>query len=239
MPEPDPPRVSRRTIQIVVALILALLTSTGVITVTDDPTPPPPTTAPPRAQAPPVAGDEHKDLAEPGVRELGRLPAGAVRSAGIRGCVTDFNQHNFSARPPGVRAQLIVGHWTASRNLPGWADVNGNKAWLDRPATRASANFIIDAEGNCAYAVPIDLEAWTQARGNPYAVSIEYVDTGTEGGLSAQSTAKGGLVAGQVARRLGIPIRAGASSNCTPTRSGFVDHKSFGPCGGGHPDLGN
>jgi hypothetical protein len=238
-----PIRVSRTTAAAIVAALLALLAALGLIQVTDNTTPLPaptsaPTSAPPTA-APPVAriGHLHEGLAEPGERELGRLPATGERTAGIRGCVTDFNQHNFSSRGD-ARAQLLVAHWTASANVPGLADVNGIRDWLNRPTTKASANFIVDFEGHCVYTVPITLKAWTQVNANPYSVSIEFVGTGREPGLTRQAIAKGGLVFGQVARQLHIPLRAGASSNCVPTRAGVVDHKSFGACGGGHPDIG-
>jgi hypothetical protein len=239
-----PIRVSRTTAAAVVAALLALLAAAGLIQATGDTAPPPaapsavPTSAPP-ASAPPGAriGHLHEGLAQPGDRELGRLPATGERTAGIRGCVTDFNQHNFSTRGT-AHAQLLVAHWTASPNVAGWADVNGNKDWLNRPTTKASSHFIIDFEGHCVYTVPITLKAWTQANANPYSVSIEFVGTGREPGLSPEAIAKGGLVFGQVARQLHIPLRRGASSNCVPTTSGMVDHKSFGACGGGHPDIG-
>jgi hypothetical protein len=229
-------------ITLAITLILALLTGTGAIDITDDPPPAAPTPTPAstpalRTLVPELAGAEHTDLAEPGDLET-RAPLTAGRTGQtVTGCVSDFNQHNYSSRA-GARAQLLVAHYTVSPNVPGWADVNANKTWLNTPAAKASANFIIDDEGHCAYTVPVDQKAWTQAAANPYSVSIEFVATGQERALSPAATAAGGLVFHQVATLFGIPARRGATtSDCRPARPGIIDHATLRACGGGHTDI--
>lgn len=160
--------------------------------------------------------------------------AGATQ--GIIGCRTQFVQNQSSRH--GTRPQLQVLHYTVSRNIPGWADVNAIVALFDRSSSQASSNFVIDAEGNCAYIVPIEAKAWTQAAANPYAVSYEVVDFGNESiYLQPAGYAKLRSVMLQVASRTGIPMRSGAVNGCVPTTTGIVQHKDFGFCGGGHFDI--
>jgi hypothetical protein len=103
---------------------------------------------------------------------------------------------------------------------------------------KASSNFIIDTEGHCAYAVPIEGKAWTQAGGNPFAISYEIIAYGNESDyLGPAGWAKLRSVQRQVAARTGIPLRRGAVSGCVPTRSGIVEHRDGGLCWGGHVDI--
>jgi N-acetyl-anhydromuramyl-L-alanine amidase AmpD len=102
----------------------------------------------------------------------------AGASAGFQGCATRFVR-NQSGRG-GIRPQWQVWHYTVSHNVPGWADVNSVVALFDRASSQASSNFVIDAEGHCAYIVPIEAKAWTQAAGNPFSISYEIVDYGNE-----------------------------------------------------------
>lgn len=160
----------------------------------------------------------------------------AGASAGFQGCVTRF-VNNQSSRH-GVRPQLQVLHYTVSPNRAGWSDVNAVVALFDRSSSQASSNFVIDAEGNCAYIVPIEAKAWTQAAGNPFSISYEVINSGRESSFMASAGySKLRSVMRQVATRTGIPMRAGAVNGCVPTRSGIVQHKDFGICGGGHVDI--
>lgn len=239
-----PIKVSRRTLQLILAVIVAALAAAGVIQLDDKPPPQPtptatPTAAPaPRSSAPAgdLAGREHTDLAD-SATEREAPPPRTGRVAPIAGCTTRLNTHNFSTRA-GQPIRLLVAHYTVSRNVPGWADVNANADFLNRASTKASANAIIDAEGNCAYTVPIDLKAWTQAAANPYSVSIEFVAMGDEGRLTTAQVDRGGRFFADVARREHIPVRLGAvDASCRPTRSGVLDHAMLEACGGGHHDL--
>ena len=161
----------------------------------------------------------------------------AGATAGFQGCRTSFVV-NQSGRH-GVRPQVQVLHYTVSPNRPGWSDVDAVVALFNRPSSQASSNFVIDSEGHCAYIVPIESKAWTQAAGNPFSVSYEIIATGHENDyLAPAGLAKLRSVVTEVARRTGIPMRAGAvSSNCTVTRTGIVQHKDWGICGGGHVDI--
>lgn len=160
--------------------------------------------------------------------------AGATQ--GFAGCRTSFVR-NQSTRH-GVRPQVQVLHYTVSPNRPGWSDVDAIVALFDRASFQASSNFVIDSEGHCAYIVPIEAKAWTQAAGNPFSVSYEIVATGTETRyLEPAGMAKLKAVVAEVARRTGIPLRKGAVSGCVPTRTGIIDHTSWGLCGGGHSDI--
>lgn len=161
----------------------------------------------------------------------------AGASQGFPGCVTRFVVNQSSRN--GVRPQVQVLHYTVSPNRPGWSDVNAIVGLFNTPSFQASSNFVIDGEGNCAYIVPIEAKAWTQAAGNPFSVSYEVINTGSESVYMAPAgLAKLRLVMREVALRTGIPLRRGAVSGCTVTVTGTVQHSDFGVCGGGHGDIG-
>jgi hypothetical protein len=190
--------------------------------------------APPNTEPPTDAQIEQAAEVQTQVKALPE--AGAVQ--GFAGCVTRILPANFSSRN-GARATWQVLHYTVSANRPGWSDVNAIIALFSNPGRQASSNFVIDSDGNCAYIVPIESKAWTQAGGNPWSVSYEIIATGGEPRyLEPPGQAKLTSVMRQVAKRTAIPLRAGAvSSSCTPVRSGIVQHKDFGLCGGGHVDI--
>lgn len=167
------------------------------------------------------------------IRTQAPLPV-AGASQGFPGCVTRFIGANSSSRN-GVRPQLIVDHYTVSPNRLGWSDVNGIVVFFGRAATRASSNFVIDAEGHCAYIVPIERKAWTQAAGNPISVSIEVIATGRETRfMEPAGYAKLAAVHREIGRRAGIPMRRGS---VYPLRKGIVQHKDGGLSWGGHVDI--
>ena len=160
----------------------------------------------------------------------------AGATAGFQGCRTSFVTNQSSRH--GTRPQVQVLHYTVSPNRPGWTDVDAVVALFNRSSSQASSNFVIDGEGHCAYIVPIEAKAWTQAAGNPFSISYEIIATGKE----SEYMAPGGLaklrsVMREVSNRTGIPMRHGAVSNCVPTRTGIVQHKDWGLCGGGHVDI--
>ncbi len=161
----------------------------------------------------------------------------AGASGGVPGCKTAFVRNQSSRR--GVRPTVQVLHYTVSPNRPGWSDVDGITAFFNRSSSQASSNFVIDAEGNCAYIVPIEAKAWTQGGGNPWAVSYEIIATGKESiYLGTAGFAKLRSVMQWVSDRTGIPMRAGRISGCSPSRSGIVQHADGGTCWGGHHDIG-
>jgi hypothetical protein len=174
------------------------------------------------------AADLNRKLTDP-------LPT-AGASAGFQGCVTRFVR-NQSGRG-GIRPQWQVLHYTVSRNVSGWSDVNAIVALFDRSSAQASSNFVIDAEGHCAYIVPIESKSWTQAAANPFSVSYEIINSGSESTfMGAAGYARLKSVMTQVKNRTGIPLRAGTTRGCAPGSSGIVQHFDFGTCGGGHHDI--
>lgn len=158
------------------------------------------------------------------------------------GCLTRQLRANFANRN-GTRPLLIVLHYTVSRNVVGWNDVNAIFAFFSISAVQASSNYVNDNEGHCIYMVPESQKAWAQAGFNSYtACSFEVVNTGFE---PTYIGAFGGEGERQLARevhdcavRWHIPIRQAHTSGCRVLVSGIGDHKSLGPCGGGHQDIG-
>jgi hypothetical protein len=174
------------------------------------------------------AADLNRKLTDP-------LPT-AGASAGFQGCITRF-VNNQSGRG-GIRPVWQVLHYTVSHNVPGWSDVNSIVALFDRSSAQASSNFVIDAEGHCAYIVPIEAKSWTQAAANPFSVSYELVAYGNEKTLMGTAGyARLKSVMTQVKNRTGIPLRAGSTRGCSPGSAGIVQHADFGICGGGHHDI--
>lgn len=171
------------------------------------------------------------------VRRTERPLPTAGASQGFPGCVTRFVVNQSSRR--GVRPRQFWVHYTASPNRPGWGDVNAIVALFNRPSFQASSHFVIDNEGHCAYIVPIENKAWTQAGANLLGVNVEYINSGSEGRYCAPAgCAKLRKVALEVRRRTGIPVgQIGAVRSCTAARSGTVTHWMGGPCSGGHVDI--
>ncbi len=180
--------------------------------------------------------DDNADELQRNRRETTALPT-AGASGGVPGCRTQFVRNQSSRR--GVRPTVQVWHYTVSANRPGWSDVDAITAFFDRSSSQASSNFVIDAEGNCAYIVPIEAKAWTQGGGNPWAVSYEIIATGQERAyLGAAGYTKLRSVMRWVSARTGIPMRRGTINGCSPSRSGIVQHADGGTCWGGHHDIG-
>jgi hypothetical protein len=170
------------------------------------------------------------------IRRTQRPLPTAGATAGFKGCRTSFVRNQSSRR--GVRPQWQVAHYTVSPNRLGWSDVDAIVALFNRSSSQASSNFVIDAEGHCAYIVPIEAKAWTQGGANSFSISYEIVATGKERAyLPAAGLAKLRAVSHEVARRTGIPLRRGSANGCAPGRSGLMQHKDFGICGGGHVDV--
>jgi hypothetical protein len=163
------------------------------------------------------------------------LPTGGA-TAGVPGCRTEFVINQSSRH--GVRPTEFVLHYTVSPNVAGWGDVNSVVNLFNHSSAQASSNFVLDGEGHCAYIVPLEAKAWTQAAANPFSVSVEVIDTGRESTYIAPAGLKQlRVIARTVSARTGIPLRRGRVSNCQPVVSGIVNHDDFGICGGGHVDI--
>lgn len=190
--------------------------------------------APP--QGTPQAQLEHVADAEDAVRAaLPPLPT-AGATAGVPGCRTQFVVNQSSRH--GVRPTQFWLHYTVSPNVPGWGDVNAVVGLFNRSSSQASSHFVLDAEGHCAYIVPLEAKAWTQAASNPFAVSVEVIATGKETTYCPGPCMKQlRVIARTVSARTGIPLHAGRVSNCTPALSGIVQHFDGGLCSGGHTDI--
>jgi len=153
-----------------------------------------------------------------------------------RGCLTR-SVRNYSSRNGG-RPALLVAHFTVSPNRPGWSDVDAVVGLFNNPRAQASSNYVVDNEGHCKYIVPETQKAWTQAFFNPWSISIEQINTGHEPTYAGvRGLRKIGLIFSDAGKRWGIPLRAGRVGNCRVLRSGIVQHKQLGGCGGGHVDI--
>jgi hypothetical protein len=200
------------------------------------------------ALASPAAAQPHTNLGDDSIFDAPRDHSAdmaeafdapdSLAPASQRGCVTKFLPTNFSSRN-GALPKMLLAHLTVSRNVAGTGDVNGIWNFFARDATDASSNYIIDAEGNCIYAVAEDAKAWTQGSFNPTSISIEFIHFSTtdpnEKWTDAQLK-KGAMVFADASKRHGIPIRLVNPSGCT-TISGVTDHDRL-ECGNSHVDVG-
>jgi hypothetical protein len=94
----------------------------------------------------------------------------AGATAEVPGCRTEFI-HSYSSRH-GVRPTIFTLHLTVSHNVPGWADVNAIVNLFAHES--ASSHFILDNDNppHCAYIVPLEQKAWTQAAGRSRCTSL-------------------------------------------------------------------
>jgi len=160
--------------------------------------------------------------------------AAMAAPASQAGCTTKFQNTNFSSRAGAVPTQLVA-HYTVSRNVAGWSDVNAIWSFFDRAATDASAHYIIDFEGHCLYSVPEDAKAWTQGNVNPWAISIEFIAMGSERVWPDAALRKGARVFADAAKRWGIPIRLVNPDACSRI-AGITDHNRL-ECNNTHTDV--
>lgn len=144
---------------------------------------------------------------------------------------------NYSSRR-GARPALCVVHSTESSNIRGLQDVSAIVAWFNNPASQASSNYTIDAEGNVIRMVPETAKAWTQAFFNPWSVSIEFIGRASQRAWPETQLRAGAMVCAASTARWGIPVRHARVSGCTIRLSGILQHNDLGGCGGGHHDAG-
>jgi hypothetical protein len=179
-------------------------------------------------------------VAPPGI---GPVPPSVTDAAPhTAGCTSAFVR-NYSHRAPGSHVALGVIHWTGS--TPTLGSPNGGKAivaWFNLASSQVSSNYVTDQDGRCWYIVPEALKAWTQVSANSWAVSDEITNIGTAHPLFQTARARQAVIRLMIGwhHRWGLPYRhAQVNGSCVPTRSGFLSHKDLGPCGGGHPDVGD
>lgn len=190
-----------------------------------------------------------KDVAEaPGENDFGTGLRGAdstpvaehegpLATPNFPGCTTRILPTNWSNRVSTVKAVGL--HYTAGGNIAGLADMNGLTGFASSPSAGVSWHFLIDAEGNCYYSVPLDKKAWTIGNLNNETVNIEVIGRGNEGTYPASSAGAAKLreVVRRIADIYNFPVRVGAVSNCRVTRSGVITHWQGGSCAGGHVDI--
>lgn len=151
------------------------------------------------------------------------------------GCETRLVR-NFSSRN-GQSPRLWVLHYTVSANRPGRSDVDGITAFFNNSASQASSHYVIDNEGNCNLIVPEIQKSWTEGSFNPVSISVEVINTGSESSYAGTAGLdKLAHVIADSAARWKIPVQRGATSGCTVTRAGIVDHDSLA-CGNNHTDI--
>lgn len=160
----------------------------------------------------------------------------------VPGCLSRFItvRRNYGA-VRNTKIRLFVVHWSGGPNLPGWQDVNGLTAFGNNPAAGVSWSFNEDREGHCHYNVNVLYNPYTQAGFNRVSVSVEIINVGGHDKplLTAHGLAVLGRVIAFLNQRFHFGLRRGLTFGCQVQRSGIVDHKSLGPCGGGHPDIGD
>lgn len=185
-----------------------------------------------------AAPSYHSNLADdPLVPRLGLADTVPTLTAPVSqpGCTTKLLGTNFSSRS-GVQPRLIVLHYTVSKNVAGWSDVDAIRNYFNRSSTQASSHYLIDFEGNCELIVRESNKAWTQGNMNPHSVSIEFIAVGSERVWPEAGLRKGAKVVAAIAKRIGVPIRRGSAPACFVLLSGILDHDALG-CGNSHTDV--
>lgn len=149
---------------------------------------------------------------------------------------------NYSQRTQPIR--LIVLHSTEGKNYPkSSADLKGLGAWFSNPAAQVSCHVATDDDGTSARYVADHLKAWHCGGYNSASLGIEqvgYAADSRETWLSRRNQLR--ETARWIAywnRKYGVPIRKGAVSNGSVTKSGVLRHSDLGATGGGHHDPGS
>lgn len=192
------------------------------------------------AQATPERFDLAGDLR--GTDESGPVAevTGPLATPNFPGCTTRMLPTNWSARTVSISQVDGIGvHYTAGGNRPGLSDMNGLTGYASSPVAGVSWHFLIDEEGHCYYQVPLGSKAWTIGNLNSQTVNIEVIGRGNEPSFPAASAGQKKLsqVISRLGKKLDIPMRLGAVSNCTVTKSGVITHWMGGACAGGHHDI--
>jgi N-acetyl-anhydromuramyl-L-alanine amidase AmpD len=151
--------------------------------------------------------------------------------------VIERHSPNVSERVAPI--SLIVLHSTESENVPDSAsDLAGVASWFANPASQVSAHVITDADGKSARCVSDRLKAWHCMSFNSAALGIEQIGRAAQPKWERPEWLETARWIAWWSHRYGIPIRRGAVSGESVTRSGIVTHKMLGAAGGGHVDPG-
>lgn len=193
------------------------------------------------AGVPQAALDAGADQATAIAKQLDLPPADQPIPQGgaqLNPCRTSYQTNRASYGAQKVRSYGTVLHYTVGANVPGWADVEGAKAYLNRVGL--SASDIMDFEGKCLHTVPYTFNAYTQGAFNQYYDSLEIIATGKE--TRAQWLAapifRDHILANYLTDRLksrGVPLKFVDPVGCAP-RAGYTDHDHL-ECGNDHVDV--
>jgi hypothetical protein len=158
--------------------------------------------------------------------------------AQLNPCRTEYQTNRASYGSAKSRSFGTVLHYTVGANVPGWADVEGARAYLNRVGL--SASDIMDFEGHCDHTVPYTFNAYTQGRFNQYYDSIEIIATGKESRAQwlAAPIFKDHILANYLTDRLksrGVPLKFVDPVGCAP-QAGYTDHNHL-ECGNDHVDV--
>lgn len=152
------------------------------------------------------------------------------------GCKTRFTPVNFSNRTASIRGFGF--HYTGSRNVPGWADMNSLAAYSSSRSAGVSWHFLIDREGHCYYQVPVSKKAWTIGNLNSETINVEMIGNGSEGNYGGTAGFnKLRAIVRRAGNIYGFPVKLGRVSNCHITNKGIITHWMGGSCAGGHVDI--
>lgn len=151
--------------------------------------------------------------------------AGAAQNTRLTRIVRNKSSRN------GVKPRLLVLHTTESHNRPGVGDLQSLASWFDNASAQASAHIGNDAEGNDIRMVPDDAKAWTQARFNSVALSIEQVGQASQTSWPDAQLDNTARWLAHWSRKYEIPLVHSVAR-------GVCQHSDLGAAGGGHHDCG-
>lgn len=163
---------------------------------------------------------------------------GPLATPQFPGCRTLFVRNHSSRN--GVAPQTFDVHYTA-----GLGTVESLAAYFDRTSTQASSHFVHDRNGRCGYLVALSDKSWTAGARNPFAISTEVINTGSQFPFMTRA---GYRSLGRTIARVNhiyprIKIRRARYRGCVPTRSGIATHwtgaigSRLQPCNGAHYDI--
>jgi len=164
-------------------------------------------------------------------------PVGGAQNAA---CTTKYVQTRASRE--GQKPLLGVLHYTVSKNVPGWGDVNAIWGLFNTFSFAANSTYIMDFEGHCLKLMNEGSnKPWTQGNFNGRSVSIEIIAMGNETRaqwLAAPIMSQGILASlwRDMMRRQGLPLRRVDPVGCIVQQAGWTDHNAL-ECGNSHTDV--
>lgn len=149
--------------------------------------------------------------------------------------VTSPNRYAGELFPP----QLMVLHDTEGQEqLDSYSDLEGLGSFFAQTSTQAASQVAVDGDGYSARFVSDHDAAWHVAGFNRVALGIEQIGFASYRRWKVAERKEAARWLAQWSHEHGIPLRRGAVSGSTVTRSGVVTHKELGIVGGGHVDPG-